>query len=89
MRVKLQDPAETEEYTIDWADYLGTDTVSSADWSVSPTGPTTTGDSNDTRYTSTLLSGVSHGTIYTLTCEMTTAGGLTGERSITIRGAQR
>lgn len=92
MRVALQDPGETLPYTLDWSDFLGDDgaTIDTADWAISPSsGPTLSLETQTDTTTTVYVDGLSHGVIYTLTGTIKTDGGVVGERSITIRGAQR
>lgn len=87
--VRLQDPAETLDHTLDWSDWLATgDTISESTWSISPAGPdiTTTPPANTGTTATVWLAGVVFGQLYTLANQVTTAAGRVGERSIIIRG---
>jgi hypothetical protein len=85
----LQDPNATSFYQVEWTDYLAGAPIGSVAWSVSPTGPTISGDAVDGTIASCKLAGIEAGKFYTLTCRLTTAGGVIEDRSIEIRGAQR
>jgi len=90
LRVALQDPSEKLPYTLDWSDWLTDDTIDTADWAISPSsGPTLSLETQTDTTTTVYVDGLSHGVIYTLTGTIETDGGVVGERSITIRGAQR
>jgi len=84
----LQDPAETLDHSIDWSDFLATDTVAASAWSVTPAGPTLSQESIGAAATSTAcyLAGVALGQVYRLANQITTAAGRIAERSLTVRG---
>lgn len=86
-----KDPAAVLDYTIDWDadDWLGTDTVSTATWTV-PAGLTQPTSATNTSTTTTvwLGSGV-EGQDYDVACKIVTAGGRTDERTIRIQVRQR
>jgi hypothetical protein len=87
--VRLQDPAETLDHTLDWSDWLATgDTIQASTWAISPTGPdiSSTPDAFTTTTATVWLAGVAFGQLYTLANKVTTAAGRIGERSITVRG---
>ncbi len=79
----LKDPDAVLDYQINWAAWLGTDTISSSTWTV-PTGITKNSDTNSTTTTTIWLRGGTAGTEYTLTNRIVTAGGRTADRSIVI-----
>jgi len=82
----VKDPLAIRDYLLDWSTYLaGADTISSASWSVSPSGPTIATSSNTTTTTTARVSGGTAGTEYTLTCHVVLASGQEDERSITIQ----
>ena len=84
--VKIQDPAETVDYSLDWTTWLATDTISTASWAISPAGPTLSSPSVAVNVATTFVGGVALAGIYRLTCTIVTAMGRTSDRSITIRG---
>lgn len=87
--VRLQDPAETQDHTLDWATWLGaSDTIASSSWAISPTGPdiTSTAASHTTTTATVWLAGVTLGAIYELRNTIVTAEARTALRSITVRG---
>lgn len=94
MTVYIKDPDAVVDYTIDWNDgYLETgETITSSQWSIEPTetdGLSEDASSNDNTTASiTLSGGVTHHT-YRVTNRITTTGGRTDERSLTIRVAER
>ena len=76
------------DYTFNWADWLGVDTIATATWTV-PTGLTKASQSNTTTTATAWLSGGKVGATYQVTCSITTAGGRTDARTIEIRVAKR
>jgi hypothetical protein len=88
MKSFTKDPDATLDYTIDWSLWLGTDTISTAVWTV-PTGITKTAESHTTTLTTIWLSGGTVDAEYQVTCRITTAGGRIDDRTITIDVHQR
>lgn len=86
---RLQDPDETLHYSIDWDDgWLPSgETIASATWAITPTGPTVTdlGEDGTATISSAEVSGLTRGTVYRLTNTVTSSGGEIGERSLVIR----
>lgn len=80
----IKRPAELLDYSWDWSEWLAevTDTISSATVTV-PVGLTAVGSPvvGDTAVTQR-VSGGALDDAYTLVCQITTGGGLIGERSI-------
>jgi hypothetical protein len=83
-----KDPSATLDYTIDWSNWLGTDTISTSTWTV-PNGLTKESDSNTTTTATVWLSGGTVGEIYTVTNHIVTTSGREDDRSIRIAMAQR
>jgi len=79
-----KDPNAVLDYQIDWSTWLGTDTISSATWTVA-TGLTKTTDSKTTTTTTVWLSGGTVGTTYSVACRIVTAGGRTDDRTVQIK----
>jgi hypothetical protein len=71
---------EILDYTVDWALWLVTDTISTSTWAVT-TGITVASSSNTTTTGTVFLTGGSSGITYTVTNTVVTAGGRTGVRS--------
>lgn len=74
----VKDPGSTLDYTIDWTNWLGSDTVSSVAYTLDSgiTTSTAIGGSatSTTSTTSTVnITGGTAGNIYNVKCEMTTA----------------
>lgn len=90
MRGFVKDPDATLDYSIDWSLWLGTDTISASTW-VADSGITivSASESFDTTSTRLFVSGGAPGEKYTLTNQITTAGGKVDERSIEIRVRNR
>lgn len=83
-----KDPDAVLPYTIDWSDWLGSDTIASSTWTT-PAGITEESTSSTTTVATILLSGGTSGTSYVLTNRITTAAGLTEDRSIQINMIER
>jgi hypothetical protein len=81
----LKDPNDILDYTINWATWLGSDTIASSIWSV-PTGLTQVTASNSTTAATIWLSGGAAGSTYIVTNQIVTAAGRTKEDSIIILG---
>lgn len=77
-------PAAHKDYSLDWSDWLGTDTVQSSTWEV-PDGLSKTSTGNTASVTSIWLSGGEVGKSYVVTNTITTAGGRVDSRSIEIK----
>lgn len=86
--VRLQDPAETLDHTLDWSAWLGTDTIATSVWAVIPTGPdfTTTPATHDATTATVWVKGVAFAKVYEVRNTIVSAAGRTGERSFTLRG---
>lgn len=83
---RTKSTTEVVSYTIDWDadDFLGSDTISTSSWSVSPSGLTIDSDTNTTTTATATVSGGTVQTAYTLTNQIITAAGDTRERSIVV-----
>ncbi len=83
---RLQDPDEKLFYSVDWVDWLATsDTVSSASWTITPTGPTVTDLGESGTVVSSSVESCTRAVLYRLTCDMVSVDGETGQQSISIR----
>lgn len=71
-------PPEISDWSIDWSDRIGADTIATSVWSVG-TGLTKTTDSKTDTVTTVWLSGGTSGNRYRLVNTITTAGGRTLE----------
>ena len=71
------------DYTIDWEDWLGTDTISSSAWTCD-SGITVDSSSNTTTTTTVWLSGGTAGATYTVTNRIVTAAPRTEDRTLQI-----
>ena len=83
----LKDPNATLQYTLDWSEYLGSDTIVSAAWSAP--GLTTNSTSSTTTTTTIWLSGGTVGKVYTVRCRVTTTAGTIDDRSFEIEVTNR
>lgn len=87
MPLFYKDPDEKLDYTFEWD--IGTDTIASSVWSISPTGPTivTSSFSNATepRTATVWISGGTQDAEHTLRNFITTAGGREDEQNATLR----
>ena len=86
-----KDPEAVLDYSIDWTDWLDGDAIATSTW-IAPTetgSPTVVASSNTSKIATVWLSGGTVGANYTVTNRITTAGGRTEDRSITIRVRER
>ncbi len=81
---RYKDPDSTKDYTINWAAWLGQDTIVSAVWTV-PAGITKASESHTTTTATIWLSGGTIDQVYTLQCRITTVGGRTEDESFSIK----
>ena len=87
LREYQQDEDDDLDYSIDWSATMTSDgdTISLSTWTVNPTGPTLDNQSSTTTATTTYVSGGTVGTDYTVTNQITTAGGRVYNRSFIVR----
>jgi len=78
-----KDADATLDYTIDWEDWLGTDTVSSSTWT-SDSGITIDSSTNTATTTTVWLSGGTAGATYAVNNRIVTIGGRTEDRQLHI-----
>lgn len=78
-----KDPAAVLDYTVDWSAWLGTDTISASTWTV-PTGITKVTDNYTPTTATAWFSGGTLGKSYAIVHRVTTLGGRTDERTITL-----
>lgn len=86
------DPDAKLDYSIDWTKWLATgDAVQTSSWTVSPTGPSLTGNSVDAggKITTIWFDGGEVGKRYVLTNSIVTTNGREDDRSITVKIANR
>ena len=82
-----KDPDAVKPYSVDWSDYLGADTIASSSWAVSGGVDTTLvvdSATNDTTSSTVVVSGGTDRRAYDLTNTITTAGGITDDRTIRV-----
>ena len=84
--LEIKDPAAVLDYSLDWSDWLGADTIATSAWTV---GAGLTKVSDDSAgpaatYTTVWVSGGVNGTAYSCANTITTAAGRTNKRTITI-----
>lgn len=84
----IKDPGARLDYTVDWEDWLDSDTIASVTWTV-PTGLTKESQSNTTTAATVWLSGGTAGTDYAVVCHIVTVAGRLDDRTLTIRCDQR
>ncbi len=80
-----KDPNAELNYTVDWATWLGADTIATSTWTV-PTAPgelTNLGDSNTTTTATIKLGGGTVGQEYEAVNRILTAAGETEDRTLT------
>lgn len=83
-----KDPDAVLDYTLDWSEWLDSDTISSAAWAA-PTGITIDSTTTTTTLSAVWLSGGTHGTDYDVRCRVVTAGGRTDDRTIRLQVRHR
>lgn len=85
-----KDPNAVLDYTVDWTAYLApiVDTIATATWIV-PATLTKVSDTHSSTTATAFISGGTAGTTETVTCRITTAGGRTDDRSITLNIVER
>lgn len=71
-----KDPADIRTYTIDWSVWLGSDTISTATWTL-PSALTNVASTSTSTTSSIKLSGGSNGRVYNVACTVVTAAGQT------------
>lgn len=79
----IKDPDATIDFSVDWTDWLGTDTIVTSTWTV-PTGLTSVTETNTTKIATIFLSGGTTGSSYEIINRITTAEGRTDDRTLLI-----
>ena len=79
----VKDADATLDYTVDWDDWLGSDTISTSTWTAD-SGITVDSSTNTTTTTTVWLSGGTAGESYTALNRIVTAGGRTEDRELLI-----
>ena len=83
-----KDPNSVIDFVMDWSDWLGSDTISSSDWTVT-TGLTEDSDAYTTTTATIWVSGGEAGTTYTLTNRIVTSSGRTADRTFYVYVKER
>jgi hypothetical protein len=83
-----KDPNAVLDYSVDWSRWLDGDAIASSAWTVPADLAKVTETNTDTKAT-VWLSGGSAGQSYPVTNRITTTGGRTEDRTITIRVEER
>lgn len=78
-----KDPSEVLDYTIDWESYLAGDAIATVTWTV-PAGINQTSAMYSRTTTTIWLAGGTAGTLYNITCQITTVGLRTADRTFRI-----
>lgn len=86
--VAEQDPAATLDYQFNWAEWLAGDTISASTWTADD-GLTVASSAFTNVLTTVWLSGGAVGLTYAVTNHITTAGGRTDERTLSIVVAEK
>lgn len=79
----VKDPDSKLDYTVNWAAWLGTDTIASSAWVV-PTGLTQVSVSSTTTTATIVISGGTAGQTYMITNRITTTQGRIDDRTAII-----
>lgn len=77
----FKDPDEVLDYEIDWEARIGTDTISTATWTI-PSGLVKDSDSTTDYVATVWLSGGTAGTNYSVGCRVVTEGGRTYDETV-------
>jgi len=87
-RIYLKTANEVLDYGVDWADWLGSDQISSSAWEV-PAGITLSASENDATSAKAWLAGGTVGGDYAVRNRIVTNAGRTAERSFRVRIVER
>jgi len=87
-QIFIKDPQAILDYQINWASWLGADTISTSTWTV-PAGITKVSDSNTTTTTTIWLSGGTVDTDYDIVNHIKTVGTREDDRTIHIQVRQK
>lgn len=80
----IKAPGARKDYSRDWADWLGTDTIASSSWSADDTGISVESSTHTDKTTTVWLSGGVVGKTYRVVNTIVTTGGRTEVKSIKI-----
>lgn len=83
-----KDPAAVLDYTIDWSDFLGDDSIATVTWTLDA-GVADAGHVSSRALTTIFLSGGVAGTGYNITCHITTSGGRADNRTFKVNAVNR
>lgn len=90
MAIFLKDPAAVVDYAVDWAGgYLGSLTITSSQWRVTPAGLGVSGAAIDAQRTVVTLAAGVAGTVYRVVNAITMSDGRSDERTLVIRVEDR
>lgn len=89
MKGFVKDPNATLDYVFDWSPWLGTDTISTSQWTIDPSGSLSVVGASETIFanntkTRVFVTGGALKEEYILTNTITTSASRTDERSIQI-----
>jgi len=84
-QVFVKDPNAVMDFTIDWSNWLGSDTISASSWPEIDSGITKDSDAKTDTQTVIWLSGGTAGEQYYMTNRIVTVGGRTQDRTIAVR----
>jgi hypothetical protein len=83
-----KDPNDILDYSIDWSQFLDTDTIDTSTWTVA-TGITKVSDTKAATTTTIWLSGGTAGATYQLTNRITTVNGRVKDKSFSVYVAEQ
>jgi hypothetical protein len=84
----VKDPDATLDFSVDWTEWLGTDTISGSHWTAE-TGITQHADSHTDTIATVWISGGTDQNDYTLMNQITTVAGRVDERTLVIEARER
>lgn len=80
----LKDPDAVLDYEVNWATWLGTDTIATSEW-LTAEGISEADATNTATATTIWLSGGDVGQVYDVVNRITTVGGRTNDQTIRVR----
>lgn len=81
--LQIKDPAEVMDYSLDWSNYLGSDTIASGSATVGA-GITKDSETHSGTTSTIWLSGGTNGVAYSVAVTITTVAGRTWKRTFTV-----
>ena len=80
----VKDPTDVYDYAMNWATWLGVDTIDSSTWAIAPAGLTEDSESETATVATVWVSAGTDGVEYTLSNSIVTVAGRKAKRSMII-----